>query len=184
MSAVVQQKNPGWLKGLVGRYQTIADKEIALGFPKGKQQAYPDGTSVVEVAAQNVFGTDTIPQRDFITYAQDGIKHSTEPILGEIAKRLNDLKEEETVSKLMEAAGMTGASAIQDAILEGDYAPNSSRPMGHELRAKVVKSWNVNIPEGMSYKEAKKKFRGSSKPLIDTSHMKNAVTYAVRDKTQ
>lgn len=156
MSVTVTQKNPGWISRLIGRYHQVASKEIAVGFPKGRAQAYPDGTDLIKVALENNFGTDRIPERNFMEQAQPGIQQNTAPILKQLVKEQNKEQRSQVAEEaLMQAAGAEGAASIQDAILDGEYAPNAPSTI------------------------ARKK---STKPLVDTGHLKNSVTYAVRDR--
>lgn len=133
----------------------MAGKVIAVGFPRGKCQAYPDGTPVAEVAAAHVYGMG-VPVRDFMAYADPEIRKRTTPYLQAVAEEINKpVPNQRVIDALMEAAGQEGAQAIKDAILEGEYTPNADATV-----------------------EAK----GSDKPLIDTTHMLNSATYVVRDK--
>lgn len=152
-----KHKNPGWLPRVVGAYKTVAGKEIACGFPRQKQNAYPDGTPVAEIAARNCYGMG-IPQRDFMTHALPDIEEKTKPILNLIARVIGKPNSQAKINTLSENAGQVGAQCIKDSILDSDaYQPNS--------------------PETI----AKKK---SSKPLIDTSHMLTSATHVVRDKSK
>lgn len=153
MSVKVEQKNKGWLSQLMQKVRATEEKVVAVGFPAGKQQAYPTGELPASVAASHVYGVG-VPQRDFMAYAQRGIEEATSPIMQAIAKASSEDKID-TVAKLQEAAGLAAAQEIKNAILEGDWQPNSPATIA-----------------------AKK----SSKPLIDTSHMINSVTYVVRPK--
>lgn len=153
MSVKVTRKNPGWLRSLIGEYRTIAGKEIACGFPKGTAQAYPDGEQVATVAAQHVFGIG-VPQRDFMTYSAPDVEKKSKPLLEKIVK-LTNRGETQAVPALMEGAGLAGAAAIKNGIVDGEYTPNSLATIAA---------------------------KGSDKPLIDTGHMVQSVTYAIRDK--
>lgn len=148
-----KQRNGGWFNGLLNRYKRAAGKEIAVGFPKGKAQAYPDGESVVEVAAKNCFGIG-VPKRDFMGEANDAIHQATKPIMRKIAEAVNQDKAR-AVTALTDAAGMVAADQIKKTIRDGAWVPNSPATVA-----------------------AKK----SSKPLIDTGHMIQSVTYVVREK--
>lgn len=122
MSATIIRKNPNALREVYERIGRAAQKEIAVGFPKGKAQAYPDGTSVVDVAAWNVFGTKSIPQRDFMALARRGIVKNCEPLLKELAK----LEEGRGAESLRKAIGEAGKAAIQNAITDLNDPPNAS----------------------------------------------------------
>lgn len=151
MSVQVNRKNPTWLGRFTKLLESKSGVEIAVGFPQGKCQAYPDGRRVADVAARHVFG-EGVPQRDFMSYASVGIQRRTQPILQQIAKETHP----GAIAALQEAAGMEGAEAIKDSILNGPWEPNSEETI---------------------------KLKGSSKPLIDTKHMTNSVTYVIRKKT-
>jgi hypothetical protein len=158
MSVTIIRKNSDYLDKLHSRLVEVCSKEVAVGYPREKAAAYPDGTPVAEVAAKNCFGIG-VPQRNFmelggIYIAGDHtIKESMELAAAEAA---NSEGSADVVTAMQNAAGLQAQALIQKAILEGDWEPNSQ---------KTVK---------------KKK---SDQPLIDTSHMINSTTYVIRDKT-
>lgn len=117
MSATVKQSNPNALRSVYERMGEKTKQEVAVGFPEGKTQAYPDGTSVVDVAARHVFGVG-VPQRDFMALARDEITKSTAPIIAAAIKA-------EDPEPLMEAAGMAAAAAIKLAITDLSDPPNA-----------------------------------------------------------
>ena len=81
MSAVVRHKNPDALRSVYERLGRAAKREIAVGFPQGKTQAYPEtGAEVAEVAARHVFGIG-VPQRDFFAVAMPKIAADVRPFL-------------------------------------------------------------------------------------------------------
>lgn len=158
MKSFTRRKNKNAGTELLNRLKKTASREIAVGFPKGKAQAYPDGTSVIDVAAQNVYGTPTIPQRDFMTLASSDIREKTRPIIKRIVKEANKKGgNERVVDSLQNAAGEVAKSAIQKAIIDLDTPPNAPSTI-----------------------DAK----GSSNPLIDTGHMKDSVTFDIREKSK
>jgi hypothetical protein len=153
----VRRKDPGWTKRLVDSIRDVKRKEIAVGYPQGRAMAYPNGRSLIEVAARHVFG-EGVPQRDFMTYGRTLIEDS--PLIKKIMQRIavetgRPTANPAIISALMEAAGLEAANLIRQAILDGDWEPNS--------------------PETVARK-------GSSQPLIDTGHLKNSATYVVRDR--
>lgn len=157
----------------MGNVTKVAGKEIAVGFPRGKCQAYPDGEQVAQVAFENCMGDSDkrIPARDFMGYAQDGIEQRTRPIIRKIGKLasepalLNPGVNDAKISALREAAGQAGAAAVKSAIRDGSYEPNSPRTLHPSVGG-------VN-PDG----------KKSTKPLIDTGHMIQSVTHVVRDRS-
>lgn len=117
MSAHVKRSNPDGLREVYERMENKTDKEVAVGFPEGKTQAYPDGTSVVDVAARHVYGIG-VPVRDFMGLARDEILTKTGPILKAASSA-------EDQTPLLEAAGMLAQSAIKTAITDLDDPPNA-----------------------------------------------------------
>jgi len=154
MTAIVKRKNHNALQAVYERMGRAGKREIAVGFPAGMAKAYPDGTSVVEVAARHVYGVG-VPQRDFMALARHDIVEGTRPLLQAIAAAEVKGGQEGVADSLRDAAGMKAQAAIQQAIVDLSDPPNAPSTI-----------------------EAK----GSSNPLIDTGHMKNSVTYVVRDK--
>lgn len=149
----VKHKNAGWFSKTLTQFKRLAGKEIAVGFPKGKAGAYPDGQSVIEVAAKNCFGIG-VPRRDFMAESKMTIADGTKPLIREAMLASSQGKNKVT-NAMLEAAGQKGADIIKETIRDGDWQPNSE----------------VTIAR-----------KGSSKPLIDTGRMLGAVTYQVRDK--
>lgn len=157
MSVTVKRKNPNWISGALQAIKQTAKNEVAVGFPRGKAQAYPDGTTTTEVAIINCFGMG-VPQRDFMAYGKILIERdqTIKDLLKQVAVESSKQKPNQSVIKsLQEAAGLQAASLIKAAILEGDWIPNS--------------------PDTIKRKK-------SSKPLIDTALMRNSVTHVVRPK--
>lgn len=148
-------RDKGWLDRLTGRYDKVGGMEIAVGFPQGKCQAYPDGTAVEDVAARNCFGIG-VPERNFMALAQSDIEKKTQPIMKALVAELNS-GDGRGVDALRKAAGEAGVSAIKKAITDLDTPPNAPATIAA---------------------------KGSDNPLIDTSHMRNSVTYVVREARQ
>ncbi len=183
----VKRRNPDALNQYAKKLRDLASREVAVGFPEGGAQAYPDGTSVVEVAASHVYGVG-VPERDFMALGKETITPKVKPVLQEMAKLAGkpgaSAQDAEALRRLQEAAGQIGQAEIQAAIVNGVWEPNSENPMGKGLREQLAESWDREIPPGMSYAGAKRTFRGSDKPLIDTGHMVGSVTYVVREKSK
>lgn len=117
MSAIVKRSNPHGVTGLLDKMKLKTKKEVAVGFPAGLAQAYPDGTAVAAVAARHVYGVG-VPKRDFMGLARDGIVAKTAPII-KAALSVDDPE------PLMEAAGQAAQAEIQKAIVDLDDPPNS-----------------------------------------------------------
>lgn len=141
------------LDKLAEKYRLLSEQEITVGFPEGKQKAYPDGTSVVAVAAANCFGTKNIPMRNFMGYAALDIRKRCGPILKAMAEL--EAGKVGQMPKLQNAAGLLAENSIKQAIIDLRDPPNAPSTIAR---------------------------KGSSNPLIDTGHMKSAVTYIIRKK--
>lgn len=176
MKATVKRSNPEALERVKNRMASLRKMEIAVGFPRGHQKNYPDGTPVLDVAASHVFG-ESVPQRDFMALAKPKIVEDANPLLKQVTRETSA----EKIMALENGIGQLGQAAIQEAIVNGNWPTNSDKPMPDWLRERLSKSLGEDIPEGMSYREAKMQFKGSDKPLIFDGHMLGAVTYVVRD---
>jgi len=151
--AKLKRKNPDAMKGVLKAVQDAAKKEIAVGFPKGKANAYPDGTPVALVAACHVYGMG-VPVRDFMALAKPDIIRRTKKALGLLKKGgLNSVQ----IEIAQNAAGVEAEAAIKKGITDMNSPP---------LAPATIKA------------------KGSSKPLIDTEHMRDSVTYVIRDRTR
>ena len=78
--------------------------EVAVGFQRGKDP-YRDGTDLVDVAAQNEFGTSTIPSRPFMR--QSWAKNDKQ--IREITKRvIEEVEAGANMEKLLNKWVFTG----------------------------------------------------------------------------
>lgn len=142
-------------KTVYARMGSLGGQEVAVGFPRGKTAAYPEtGESVAQVAAWQVYGTKTIPRRDFMAVALPGIIRKTRPLLRRALQEDSDQKR----TALLNAAGATAANEIKMAIREGEYEPLSE----------------------ITIAKREEEGRPSTKPLIDTGHLITSATWVVR----
>ena len=157
MSAIVRRKNKSAVSEVYSRMQAVAGaREVAVGFPRGKCDAYPEtGQGVAEVAARHVYGLG-VPVRDFMGQAQAGIIENTKKWMRLAARAPNV----EAAEHYLDAAGAAGANEIKLAIRDGHYEPLAERTIERRYE----------------------KGRKSAKPLIDTAHMIGSTTWAVREK--
>ncbi len=186
----VKQTNPNWAKEMAERVAGLAGKAVAAGFPKGSasgSETYDNGASVLDVAIWNQFGTKNpggqpyfkdkktgeiiyvsrnhprasrmaktkpfnVPARPFMDNAVIRLQEDKEEIGAEIARQVVD--GEIDADTALAKVGLFAENAIREAITDDTYEPNSP------------------------FTIARKK---SSKPLIDTGKMRQAVTSQVRD---
>jgi len=157
VTATFKHKKPKFWNEFTAHFKDIP--QVAVGFPKGEATSaqYPDGTSVVDVAFWNNYGTKNeeggvaIPARRFMDIA--GKKSTLE--LGNVIKKLipkvNDGK-----IKFKDVAEIVGQKAV--AIFKREITELSEPP---------------NAPATIAKK-------GSSNPLIDTGLMRQTVTFDIR----
>ena len=118
MSAIIKHSNPNFAKQIYERFGKMGKKEVAVGFPAGKAQAYPDGTEVAFVAACHVYGLG-VPRRDFMGLALDGIREKAMPIMHKVVQA----KTENEAKALLNAAGLVAQKEIQKAIVDLEDPP-------------------------------------------------------------
>ena len=132
---------------------TLSDKEVHAGFNE-KSGSYPDGTSVVMVAAWNELGTENIPSRPFMRQMMETEEDNVNKYILRYLKLAcnGDMTTEAVLDKI----GNYLKYKIKESIREGDYEPNAP--------ATIAK-------------------KGSDTPLIDTRKMYRSVIYEVTGKT-
>lgn len=154
----VRRKNPDWIKLFENKIASLREKEVAVGFPANKGMGtpyYPNGASVLEVAVQNNYGVPPhIPARPFMDISAIRIQKKMKAIVANDVRLMMN-GNVSSPDKVMKRWGVIGKSKIQKTIT--DYA------------------WIPNAPSTIAMK-------GSSRPLIDTGHMRQSVTYVVRKK--
>ena len=128
-----------------------ATRQVRVGLPKGVQD-YPDGTSLVEVATRHEFGDGSIPQRSFLRSTVSENETGYRDVMAGLAKRV--VNQKDTPEQAMGKLGQTVVSDVQKKIAEG-IQPELS-------------------PETIQRKK-------SSKPLIDTGHLRQSITWEIND---
>lgn len=156
--AIFTQSNPHWIEKLKLRLKQCDGKEVAVGYPRGKEGVgnphYKSGASILQVAIWNNFGTETIPRRAFMELAATTIQPKYRQMLRDAVKRLNagELK----IETVLKAGGAMGEAEVRKAIDDGGWDPNS--------------------PETMARK-------GSEVPLIDSGDMRKYATHIIRERS-
>jgi hypothetical protein len=152
--ATVRQKDPGWLKRLLGRYDK--GPVLAVGVPvgsSGASQRYPDGTSLLMVAAVQQFGSISrgIPQRDYMGPGGTLAVERTAPI---VAKGVQDINAgKATKEQVLRKMGPFAQGAVQDTIANFTTPGNAQSTIDR---------------------------KGDDNPLEDTGALRNAMTWVVR----
>lgn len=111
---------------------------------------YEDGADLVDVATYNEFGTSTIPPRPFM---EQGVNNHMKDIQAAIDNAFANVDKGGDAETGLNWIGLAGKAAIQDEIANGDFTPNAPSTV---------------------------KKKKSSRPLIDTGHMRQSVQYYIR----
>ena len=161
MGVTIKEKVTAEGKQFAAFLEDIEKLEAVAGFQSGKATAKKrksDGTiedtsaDLCEVAAYNEFGTERIPPRPFMRRAIDD--HKTE-IKAFVEEAFATTMTSANSRQLYNMIGTTLKGFIQWEIKTGNFVPNA--------RSTILKKL-------------------SSKPLIDTGHMRQSVMYEVRKK--
>lgn len=143
---VTRKDSPLWKQLASGK---VGPGRVKVGIPEGSG-AYPDGTTVAEVAAYNHDGTDTIPARPFLSVPLDGRRSPVRAIMARVSK----------------------------AVLAGKLTTDQGlRLLGQWGRDEVIRAINAGFPPENAERTIARK--GSSTPLVDTGQLKGSITYVV-----
>jgi hypothetical protein len=155
----VIHKNPNFFKNLARGYEKLTvnkDDVVAVGFPKGKGLGvpyYPNGTSVIQVAIFNNYGTHEIPSRPFMDLASIDIQKWFRSVV------VNDVRIIMTGQKTKERVFNKWGSVAKGLIQE-----------------KIGTTGPENAPSTLRFKGE------GAVPLIDTGHMRQSVTFVIRKR--
>lgn len=142
----------GWRR-IVNNIRAANRQEVVVGILEGSKNG--EGASIAEYAAANEFGTNTIPSRPFMRTAFD---ENRADIHADIDKQGNRMVTGEiTARTALTIIGQKQASRIQNTITGRDFLPKLAE-------------------------ETIRRKKGSTKTLVDTSAMVNAVQISVRSK--
>lgn len=150
----IKQKNKNALKDIVASYKK--DYVLRVGFPASKAGGvqYPTGERVVDIAAQNEFGSASlnIPARPFMAMS----KNPAIDVLRETFKKL--------------------VPKINREVLTKEQAVENVAPFVTDVFKNTITE--LTTPPNSPFTIAKK---GSSNPLIDTGLMRQTLTYEVKE---
>lgn len=160
VSAVTTETKPNAFQKLLDTARGLTEKGVVAGFPRGrlntphyKNGKNSGGPSIIDVAIWNNYGTNNIPQRDFMTPASKKWKKFFSESL-DIVRR--DMLENKLDSyKFLKAMGQKGSDIISKEIIALDTPPNAPAT----IRAKK-----------------------SSNPLVDTGDMARSTTWQIRER--
>lgn len=145
----LQDRDLGFLQA-VTNLRKLANASIKIGI-QADSGSYPDGTSVLDVAIWNEYGTSRIPSRPFIR--QCYALHS------------------EQAFALLKKAVQQVSGGVQPSVALGQVGLWYEAKMKRVLR---TFAWQPNAPQTLKRKK-------SSKPLIDTGQLVNSIRYEVSE---
>lgn len=150
---VVTDRDLGW-KAIKREVERAQRREVAVGILQGSNDS--EGTSIAEYATYNEFGTGDVPSRPFMAMSFDENVAAINSDFQRQSKRL--VAGEVTAEQALTIIGQKHAGRVQNVITGRDIAPALA----------------------LSTVAAKK---GSTKTLVDTGAMVNAVQIEIRGRT-
>lgn len=114
------------LPALIKRLDKLNGTEVEVGFFEDDKYGPENGNLfVAQVAAYNEFGTETVPQRPFMTETFEGFANQFQMARGIRAVFMNALQDGRRVQGLLKSLGVTVADIMQVSI---DDWPGSNSP--------------------------------------------------------
>lgn len=148
MKSSLIDRDKGW-KRIRGEMTELSRLKITVGIQSGSNSS--DGEPLVDRAAANEFGTDTIPERSFMRASFD-----------------------ESQAKLLELSKKLWSSTLRGQ----RNAMQSAHLLGQEHEGQIKeKITSLKDPPNAQSTVAQK---GSSNPLIDSGEMRRSVRYEVK----
>ena len=148
----VIDRDLGW-QAIKRELERAQGREVTVGILQGSVDS--DGASIAEYATYNEFGTDDVPSRPFMAMSFDENKADIEADFTRQSKAMVEGKR--TADQALTVIGQKHAARVQNTITGRDITP--------KLADSTIK--------------AKK---GSTKTLVDTGAMTNAVQIEVRGR--
>lgn len=147
---VTVKKFPDKAKKILAKMNKMLSGEnrVFVGLPKNSN-AYPDGTSVIMVAAVHEFGSPArgIPERSFLRSTIIAKKRSYKALFKKLGRKM--VQGGTTMAKALRLVGLAVQGDVQEKITA--------------LKMPALKSREGN-------------------PLVDTGHLRQSITFEVRDK--
>lgn len=149
----VTDRDLGW-KAIKREVERAQRREVAVGILQGSNDS--EGTSIAEYATYNEFGTDDVPSRPFMAMSFDENVAAIDSDFQRQSKRL--VSGEVTADQALTVIGQKHAGRVQNTITGRNILP-------------------ALAPSTIAAK------KGSTKTLVDTGAMANAVQIELRGRT-
>lgn len=125
----IKEKNKDSEKKLKDVFQKMGKSFVTIGVHENAGQ-YEDGTSVVQVALWNEFGTEHIPERSFFRSTLDKHEDQINSWRKEAIEKIIDGKE--TPEHALESIGFKIRELIKNTILSNVPPPNADSTAAHK----------------------------------------------------
>lgn len=149
----VTDRDLGW-KAIKREVERAQRREVAVGILQGSNDS--EGTSIAEYATYNEFGTEDVPSRPFMAMSFDENVAAIDSDFQRQSKRL--VAGEVTADQALTVIGQKHAGRVQNTITGRNILP-------------------ALAPSTIAAK------KGSTKTLVDTGAMTNAVQIELRGRT-
>lgn len=151
-SVLIRRTDAGALARIVENVRSMGLNKLQVGLPAGGAHSGTD-LSMYELGAVHEFGSPSrgIPARPFITPSITSNQEKYKKMLRAQAKQL--IFRRVSLNTALSIVGEAAKSDIQKYMLSASFTP---------LKPETIKR------------------KGSSKPLIDTGQMRNAITYEIK----
>ena len=150
---IIRKTYAGGVAGLIQRMKDIGKPKVYIGVPSSKNSIHKDSKiNMATLLAIHALGVPTrnIPQRDPIRPPlMANSKRYTQLMAQGFS---NALKDKEKIAQVYEKIGLVASNDVKEYFVMGDFEP---------LKQKTIDR------------------KGSSKPLIDTSELRNSITWEV-----
>lgn len=152
--STLRRKIQGGLDGLQNRITRFQDEghRVKVGLPRGSGTHGPSGLPVVQLGAIHEFGSadGNIPERSFLRSTMESKRREHNAIIRKLGRSVMTGRQDPRVA--LEQLGMVAAANVQETIADGVPPPNAPATVRR---------------------------KGSSKPLVDTGALRQAITHQV-----
>lgn len=146
--------NDRGFEAIVRETNRLAGLDIVAGvLPKDADKTYPNGMTVLEVALLMIYGTATIPARDFMTGTATAYEHKTADVMQDYAGR----------------------------VMDGSLSPHAAADeLGLWFRGRINAHIDNGPWEGNAESTIRRK--GRDQPLVDSKFLYNTLDHEVRKR--
>jgi hypothetical protein len=146
--------------------EELSKLEVKVGFQEDAMP-YKNGTSVIEVAVYNEFGTSN-PNSKARPFMRQSFENNQDKLQKLCNRAVSTVNSGGTAQTALNEVGSVAVDIIQTEIREGNFESNAESTIR-------IKSLSKKIPN-------EKREKASPRPLIDTAHMMQSIHYQIKEK--